>query len=156
MLLDARSPHGPDPDTGGRGSAVGTRRRTDRAQLLRTLVAIVLCGAAVGFLTGFLGVGGGFLVVPALVIALRMPMGLAIGTSLVVIVLNSVSAFASRLGDLHLDWQVVVPFTLAAVAGTLVGRRVADRLSGAVLTRAFAALLVAVGVFVGAQSLAAL
>ena len=159
MLLDARSPSGPDSDapaTGGRGSALGTRRRADRAQLLRTLVAIVLCGAAVGFLTGFLGVGGGFLVVPALVIALRMPMGLAIGTSLLVIALNSVSAFASRLGDLHLDWQVVAPFTLAAVAGTLVGRRVADRLSSAVLTRAFAALLVAVGLLVGVQSLIAL
>jgi hypothetical protein len=158
MLLDSRSPHEPGdgPATGGRGSALGTRRRTGRAQLLRTLVAIVLCGAAVGFLTGFLGVGGGFLVVPALVIALRMPMGLAIGTSLVVIVLNSVSAFASRLGDLHLDWHVIVPFTVAAVAGTLVGRRVADRLSGAVLTRAFAALLVAVGLFVGVQSLIAL
>lgn len=160
MLLDARSPHGPGSGdgaaTGGGGSALDTRRHADRAQLLATLATIVLCGAAVGFLTGFLGVGGGFLVVPALVIALRMPMSLATGTSLLVIALNSVSAFASRLGDLQLDWHVVAPFTLAAVAGTLVGRRVADRLSGATLTRAFAALLVAVGVFVGAQSLIAL
>ena len=89
---------------------------------------VVGCGAAVGFLTGFLGVGGGFLVLPVLVIALRMPVTAAIGTSLLIMVLNAAAALASRSGDLSVDWAVVVPFTLASVVGTLLGRRVADRL----------------------------
>ena len=114
---------------------------------------VVGCGAAVGFLTGFLGVGGGFLVLPVLVIALRMPVTAAIGTSLLIMVLNAAAALASRSGDLAVDWAVVVPFTLASVVGTLLGRRVADRLSGTALTRIFAVLLLLVGIFVGAESL---
>jgi hypothetical protein len=60
---------------------------------------------------------------------------------------------ASRFGDLSVDWAVVVPFTLASVVGTLLGRRVAGRLSGATLTRLFAVLLLLIGIFVGAESL---
>ena len=76
-----------------------------------------------------------------------------IGTSLLIMVFNSSAALASRIGDLAVDWAVVVPFTLASVVGTLLGRRVADRLSGAALTRIFALLLLLVGIFVGVESL---
>ena len=92
------------------------------------MAKIVLCGAVVGFLAGFLGVGGGFLVVPALVIVLRMPMTLAIGTSLLIILVNSAASVLARLGGLHLDWAVIAPFTIGAVLGTVAGKRVADRL----------------------------
>ena len=90
---------------------------------------------------------------PALVIMLRMPMTLAIGTSLLIIALNSASSMVSRIGVAHLDWRIIVPFTLGAVAGTLAGKRVADRFSGRTLGIAFAWLLVAVGLFVGIQNL---
>jgi uncharacterized membrane protein YfcA len=106
--------------------------------------------------SGFLGVGGGFLVVPALVIGLRLAMPVAVGTSLLIILLNSISSAGARIGNLHLDWQVVIPFTVAAVAGTLIGKRVADKLSGATLARAFAVLLLAVGLFVATESVLAL
>lgn len=140
------------PEHGGAGTAVATRH----AVVTGAAVKIVVCGAVVGFLTGFLGVGGGFLVVPVLVIALRMPMTLAIGTSLLIIALNSVSSVAARVAVAHFDWWIVVPFALAGVLGTLAGKRVADRLSGRTLGHAFAWLLVAVGLFVGVQSLLAL
>jgi uncharacterized membrane protein YfcA len=177
MLLTGRSKHdtdaagsndhaGPDcpgtdtpedgPEVAGGGTTVAARPDTRRRALGGTIVKVVVFGAAVGFLTGFLGVGGGFLVVPALVIVLRMPMTLAIGTSLLIIVLNSISSVASRFGAMHLDWKVIVPFTVAAVIGTLIGKRGADKLSGATLARAFAVLLVLVGLFVGTQSLIAL
>ncbi|MCF7552652.1 sulfite exporter TauE/SafE family protein [Pseudonocardia sp. WMMC193] len=161
MLLHARRDPEPappdDPDTSSPGAGVvAVRTRPARSALLFTAAKVVACGAAVGFLTGFLGVGGGFLVVPALVIVLRMPMSLAVGTSLLVIVLNSMSSVVSRFGGMHLDLHVVAPFTIAAVLGTLIGKRVADRLSGATLTRYFAVMLVAVGLFVGVQSLVAL
>jgi hypothetical protein len=139
---------------GGRSVAVVSSRR---GAYVGSLVAkVVLGGAAVGFLTGFLGVGGGFLVVPVLVIMLRMPMTLGIGTSLLIIALNSVSSVASRIAVAHFDWRIIVPFALAGVVGTLAGKRVADRLSGRALEMAFAWLLVAVGLFVGFQSLLAL
>jgi len=141
---------------GGGVVAVATRPVTDRQIRLVTAVKIVVCGAVGGFLTGLLGVGGGFLVVPALVVVLRMPMTLAIGTSLLIIVINAASALAARVGDLHLDWMVVAPFAVAAIIGTLLGKRVADACSGAALTRAFAVMLVLVGGFVAVESIGAL
>jgi uncharacterized membrane protein YfcA len=113
---------------------------------------IVVCGAVAGFLTGFLGVGGGFLVVPALVVVLRMPMSRAVGTALLVILVNTMAALGSRWGAATLDWAVIVPFTVASVAGTVLGRKVAARLSGAALTRIFAVMVLLVGLGVGAES----
>lgn len=147
--VDYSGPAGSSPA----GSAVVTRTR--RLAAPGRLAKIAGCGLAAGFLTGFLGVGGGFLVLPALVLALRMPMPRAIGTSLLIIVLNAGASLVARLGDLALDWSVLGPFTVAAVLGTLLGKRIADRLSGPALTRAFAVLLVLIGLFVGGQSVLA-
>jgi uncharacterized membrane protein YfcA len=144
-----------EPATGG-AVAVTTRPTTARRARLAGVAKILLCGSISGLLTGLLGVGGGFLVVPALVVVLRMPITLAIGTSLLIIVLNSGAALAARIGELHLDWAVVGPFTIAAIIGTLLGKKVADACSGAVLTRAFAVMLVLVGGFVAVQSAGAL
>jgi uncharacterized protein len=162
LLLNSR--HGASADCGnapvpvgqrGAATTVATRTDTEVRHMLRSL-AWVVCGVAVGFLTGFLGVGGGFLVVPALVIALRMPMTLAVGTSLLIIAMNSASSLVSRLGVAHPDWRVVAPFTVAAVAGALIGKRVGERLSAATLTTSFAVLLLLVGLAVGVQSTLAL
>lgn len=141
---------------GGAVTTVATRTETEVRHMLGSLAWVVVCGVAIGFLTGFLGVGGGFLVVPALVIALRMPMPLAVGTSLLIIAVNSAASFVSRLEVAHPDWRVVAPFTVAAVAGALIGKRVGDRLSAATLTTCFAVLLLLVGLAVGVQSTLAL
>jgi uncharacterized membrane protein YfcA len=117
---------------------------------------VVASALAVGLLTGLLGVGGGFLIVPALVIALRMPMPTAIGTSLLVITVNSAASLLARAATVHVDWSVVGPFTLAAVLATIVGKRLADRLAGETLTRAFAFLLITVAAFVTFHSVQAL
>jgi hypothetical protein len=161
MLIDNRSGR-PAPAPGGESPTVPTggaaaKVVVDRGRLVATATKVVLSGLAVGFMTGFLGVGGGFLVVPALVIILRMPMTYAIGTSLLIITLNSVSSMASRLGSpLHLDWRIVVPFTVLAVVGSLLGKRVADKFSGDILTRAFAVMLIVVGGYVAANTLGVL
>jgi hypothetical protein len=117
MLLDNRRdssaherPSGSDADTDTEMFSAGTPSTTvlaTRSRPLSFVAKIVVCGSAVGFLTGFLGVGGGFLVVPALVMVLRTPMTLAIATSLLIIAMNSASTLASRLGNLHLNWTVV-------------------------------------------------
>ncbi|MER5475909.1 sulfite exporter TauE/SafE family protein [Streptomyces sp. NPDC002734] len=102
-------------------------------------------GAGLGAVTGFLGVGGGFLAVPALVGVLRLPMRRAVGTSLLVIVINSLAALAARAGSgLQLDWAVVAPFTAAAILGAWDGKRQAKKLAGPTLQRVFAYLLLAV------------
>jgi uncharacterized protein len=158
MLLDSRrgspEPALVDPPAGGGVTMAPGVRTLERAGLVEA-VKILVCGAAVGFLTGFLGVGGGFLVVPALVVVLGIPMRSAVGTSLLIIVINTVASLASRVGDMHLDWHVIAPFTLAAVAATFAGKRVADRLSGPVLTRSFAVMLLAVGLFVAVENVLA-
>ena len=89
--------------------AVAARPDTAHRTRLGTAAKIVVCGLTSGFLTGLLGVGGGFLVVPALVVVLGMPITLAIGTSLLIIVLNAASSMVARLGDLQLDWAVIAP-----------------------------------------------
>ena len=118
---------------------VGRTRRT-----VSVVVSFVVAGTVVGFMTGFFGVGGGFIIVPTLVLVLGFDMPEAVGTSLLIIAINSGVALASRLATTGVDWHVAVPFTVAALVGALVGNRVASRLPSAALVRWFAALLVVV------------
>ncbi|PBC72122.1 hypothetical protein BX265_6740 [Streptomyces sp. TLI_235] len=105
-------------------------------------------GAGLGALTGLLGVGGGFLAVPTLVGVLAFEMRAAVGTSLLVISANSLASLVGRSGAASgLDWAVVAPFAGAALLAARDGRRLAHRLSGPVLQRTFAVLLLAVAVF---------
>ncbi|HET8615816.1 MAG TPA: sulfite exporter TauE/SafE family protein, partial [Actinomycetales bacterium] len=113
---------------------------------------VVLAATVVGLLTGFFGVGGGFALVPALVLALSYPMRVAVGTSLLVIGINSATAVATRVADAQVDWATVGLFTAAAVLGSLVGGRLAARVRPQVLTRAFAVLLLGVATYVAVQS----
>ncbi|WP_329436986.1 sulfite exporter TauE/SafE family protein [Streptomyces sp. NBC_01280] len=102
-------------------------------------------GAGLGAVTGVLGVGGGFLAVPALVGVLGLRMKTAVGTSLLVIVINSLAALATRTGTADgLDWAVIAPFTAAAILGAWDGKRLATKISGNRLQRVFAYVLLAV------------
>ncbi|MFI6151127.1 sulfite exporter TauE/SafE family protein [Kitasatospora sp. NPDC051170] len=102
-------------------------------------------GAGLGAVTGLLGVGGGFLAVPALVSVLAFTMAEAVGTSLLVISANSFAALLPRLGATGaIDWAVAAPFTGAAILGAWDGKRLADRLKGRTLQRAFAVALLGV------------
>ena len=108
-------------------------------------------GIAVGFLTGLFGVGGGFLIVPALTLLLGLPMATAAATSLVVVVANAAAAFAAHLGETTIDATVAVAFTAAAVTGSLVAGRVAPRLPAQRLRRGFAGLVLLVAAYVVVQ-----
>jgi len=120
------------------------------------MIAVAGAGTIVGFTTGFFGVGGGFVVVPALVLALGFQMRDAVGTSLLVIGINTIAALAARAGSITIDWPVVVPLTLAAMGGSLVGNRIASRAPARILTRSFAALLVVLAGYVATRSILAL
>ncbi|GAA4612031.1 sulfite exporter TauE/SafE family protein [Actinoallomurus liliacearum] len=102
-------------------------------------------GSGLGALTGLLGVGGGFLTVPALVSALALPMAEAIGTSLLVISANSLAALIPRLGGTGaIDWSVVGPFTGTAILGAWEGKRWAEKLSDRTVQKIVAIALLAV------------
>lgn len=123
------------------------REAADTAREARPATATA-AGAGLGAITGFLGVGGGFLAVPALVSILGLRMRLAVGTSLLVITVNSLAALAARTGTADgLDWSVVAPFAGAAVLGAWDGKRLSARVSGGLLQRIFALVLLAVAVF---------
>ncbi|MER6621315.1 sulfite exporter TauE/SafE family protein [Streptomyces sp. NPDC000931] len=110
-------------------------------------------GAGLGALTGLLGVGGGFLAVPALVTVLAFEMQAAVGTSLLVITANSLASLATRSGAaVSLDWAVVGPFIATAVLGAWDGKRLAAKVSGPRLQRVFAVLLLAVAAFMLADA----
>jgi len=123
----------------------------------RQALNVAAAATGVGLLTGFFGVGGGFVIVPALVLALGFEMPAAVGTSLLVIAVNSASALTARLGGgVSLDWRLLGVFTLAALVGALAGNRVASRVSASRLTAAFTGLLIAVAVYSLCRSLPAL
>jgi uncharacterized protein len=131
-------------------TGVGRESGEDRER--RSVPAVAAAGLAAGLLTGFLGVGGGFVVVPALVVLLALPIHAAVGTSLVVIALTSAAAFVLHGVTGTVDLSIAVPFTAAAVAGVLVGRRVGTGLDPERLRVGFALLLVAVGLGIAADS----
>jgi uncharacterized membrane protein YfcA len=113
----------------------------------------VLVGVGIGVATGFFGVGGGFLIVPALTLLLRVPIRQAIATSLVVIVLNSLAGLAGHLAYGAVDWRLGAALTLAALAGTGAVLPLAGRLRGPVLQRGFAGMLAVLGLGMLAETL---
>ncbi|SDO38088.1 hypothetical protein SAMN04515671_0758 [Nakamurella panacisegetis] len=115
---------------------------------------ILVAGLGVGFMTGFFGVGGGFVIVPVLVLLFDLSMPVAAATSLLIIAINSAASLVARAGTAHFHWAIIVPFTIAAMAASLAGKTIAGRLPDRLLTRIFAAMLIAIGLFVAVQNIA--
>jgi uncharacterized protein len=109
-------------------------------------------GIAVGVLTGLVGVGGGFAIVPALVLLGNIPMRQAIGTSLLIIACNSVAGLLGYLGHVSLDWTLTVSFAFLAGCGTLIGAYLAQFISAKQLQKSLGYFLLAVAAFVLIQN----
>jgi hypothetical protein len=114
---------------------------------------IAVEGLVVGAVTGLVGSGGGFLVVPALAILGGLPMSIAVGTSLLVISMNSFAGLAGHLSGVQIDWGLALVVTAAAVVGSLLGARLAGRIPQSTLRTVFGWFVVVMGVFVLAQQL---
>lgn len=117
---------------------------------------VVALGIGVGLLSGLVGAGGGFLIVPALAIFGRVPMRKAIATSLLVIALQSFAGFAGHVGHAALNWSVIAVVTSASVAGMVAGTYVGRKVSANALRRGFAWLVVVMGLFVIAKQVSML
>ena len=114
----------------------------------KTVVLLALQGVAVGLLTGIIGVGGGFLIVPALVLIAKLPMRLAVGTSLLIITMNALSGFAGYAGSVEIDWNLVAWFSAIAAVGSLTGALLSKRVPQRRLRHVFGVLLIGVSLYV--------
>lgn len=108
---------------------------------------VLFGGASVGLLTGILGVGGGFLIVPALVMLVGIPMHHAVGTSLVVITMNSLAGFLGHISGVTLDLPLIAVFIAAGVIGTFAGARLSRKLNAALLRKVFAVFVIGLALF---------
>lgn len=129
----------------GRGSRRGEPERPGREHGLPVVAA---AGLGVGILTGMVGVGGGFLIVPALVLLLAVPMKEAVGTSLLVITLNAAAGFGGYIGTVEIAWGFLAAFTAIAIVGIVAGTRLVHHVQTGTLRRGFAVFLVVVGAFI--------
>ncbi len=130
------------------GALMLTRREPSApAQTRQRLPLTLASGAGIGLLTGILGVGGGFLIVPALVMLVGLPMNQAVGTSLVIIAANSAAGLLGHWNGDRLDGTITAIFVAAGLAGTFVGARLAQRLPAHRLRQIFAGFIIVLALF---------
>jgi uncharacterized membrane protein YfcA len=158
MVVRARRPAVAPAGAGSPGrepdGELVTATTAHRGRVPRPLV-MLLTASGVGLLTGFFGVGGGFVVVPALVLVMGFDVGAAVATSLLVIAVNSGAALVGRIGTpAHVDWAVTAVFGVAAMTASVLGARLSGMSDPRRLARAFSVLLVAVAVYTLLRSVA--
>lgn len=105
-------------------------------------------GAFVGFITGLIGAGGGFLIIPALVNFLNLPMKKAIGTSLFIISINSIIGFSVSFSKTFINWQLILTITLIAIIGIIIGSYLSTKIDGKKLKPAFGWFVLIMGVYI--------
>lgn len=131
MIRDRRSPAAPEHHPAG-----------------HSLPRLISSGIGIGLVTGLLGAGGGFLLIPVLVLLLQLPMKQAIGTSLLIIALNSLMGFAGDAGHFPIHWNFLFIITAFAILGIFAGVRLARRLDGEKLKKIFGWFVLLMGVYI--------
>ena len=109
---------------------------------------LLIYGVAIGLVTGFLGAGGGFLLIPALVLLLNLPMKKAVGTSLMIIALNSLIGFTGDLGHFAIDWNFLLTITAIAVCGIFIGSALNKKIPGDKLKKGFGWFVLVMGIYI--------
>lgn len=109
---------------------------------------VILLGILVGFITGFVGAGGGFIIVPVLIFFLRLNFKKAIGTSLCIIALNSLIGFTGNIGHQSINWMFLLMITFISIGGILLGSLLSNKISSQKLRPAFGWFTIVVGIFV--------
>lgn len=109
---------------------------------------LVLYGISIGFITGLLGAGGGFLLIPTLVLLLKLPMKQAVGTSLFIIALNSLIGFTGDLGHFSMDWFFLGKITVIAIVGIFIGGFFNKKVSATKLKKGFGWFVLLMGIYI--------
>jgi uncharacterized membrane protein YfcA len=112
------------------------------------ILFLAVLGLLTGLITGLLGAGGGFLIVPTLIFFIKLPMKTAIGTSLVIISINSLFGFLFTLKLFEYDWRLIILFTLIAMLGVLIGNKLSEKISGISLRKIFGWLVFVMAIYI--------
>lgn len=131
----------------------GTKKEADDEEHALHIGRAIVLGVAVGLFSGLVGAGGGFLFVPTLTLFGGLSLRDAIGTSLVIITMQSFAGFAGHIGQVELDWTLVLSLSGAASFGSVVGTAIGKRVSTTILRRGFAWLILAMAFFMFVQHL---
>ena len=115
---------------------------------LYTNLKIIIQGLITGLIAGLVGAGGGFLIIPALVLLCQLPMSIAVGTSLVIIAANSIIGFLGDLGRTEMDWPFILTITGISIAGLVLGLGISKKMSGRSLRRGFGFFVLVLAAFI--------
>lgn len=125
----------------------GKKNPISTSEKFRTFL-VILEGLIIGFLTGLVGAGGGFLIIPALVFLTGLPFKTAVGTSLFIISINSLLGFAGDLLNYKMDWLFLLSISALAIIGIIIGTRLSTRIPGIQLKKAFGWITFTIGCFI--------
>ncbi len=114
---------------------------------------LIVLGLTIGVVTGLLGAGGGFLIIPSLVLFLKLPMKTAVGTSLLIIAINSLFGFLFSLKQFQYNWTILLCFTVLAIGGIFIGSKLADKIPGAMLKKGFGWFVLIMSVYIVVKEL---
>lgn len=126
----------------------GSGTEESEAELKFNYPMIALEGAVVGVLTGIVGAGGGFLIIPALVLLARLPMKMAVGTSLLIIAAKSLIGFLGDVANLDVNWTFLIQFTAFSVVGIFIGTYLSKFIDGNKLKKAFGWFVLVMGIYI--------
>ncbi len=126
----------------------GRKEETQTQEQKFNYPLILIEGAVVGVLTGLVGAGGGFLIIPALVMLSKLPMKMAVGTSLLIIAVKSLIGFTGDVSHMEIDWSFLLLFTGIAVVGIFIGGKLSSFISGAKLKPAFGWFVLIMGIYI--------
>ena len=127
----------------------GKKESTESADLQSpNILLVTLEGLLVGGLTGFVGAGGGFLIIPALVLLTKMEKKNAVATSLLIIAVKSLFGFLGDLGNLQIDWLFIAILSFVSFAGLFVGKKIGEKISGSKLKKGFGYFVLVMGVYI--------
>lgn len=129
-------------------SMIKGRKEVDQNKKPVKVLPMLLYGVGIGMVTGFLGAGGGFLLIPALVFFVGLDMKKAVGTSLAIIAMNSLIGFTGDLGIIEIDWQLLITVSVISLAGLFAGIYLSKKISGAKLKKGFGWFVLIMGVYI--------
>ena len=127
---------------------IRNRKMVEKVQAKEDPFKLVMYGVLIGLVTGFLGSGGGFLLIPALVMLMKLPIKEAIGTSLLIIALNSLIGFLGDFGRHPIDWKFLVLITAIAIAGIFIGGYFNQKVNGDKLKKGFGWFVLGMGIYI--------
>ncbi len=122
--------------------------KEETVQANKSIAMLLLYGVGIGLITGFLGAGGGFLLIPALVLILKLPMKKAIGTSLLIIALNSIVGFIADAGHHKIEWNFLLTISAIAIAGILIGGLLSKKINGDKLKKGFGWFVLIMAIYI--------